>query len=205
MQMKSTQPTAIQPISGLQLPRFQGPGVKSIDPAQVDGDDVGDVEPDDRDRGHRQVGTGDDQRRRGQEIDSTTHSQIELVGVPVLGLTFPKRGAGQRTSRENAYVIRELAVTEAMPQRNWATQTMNSKNLATPGLPSESRKICAGGRPVSEAARVVSPSSTSGDRRGDRVEQDEAADQRDQHTHHDAAGRRDGGVLGLLGDVGRAS
>ena len=125
-------------------------------------------------------------------IDSTTQSQIELVGVPVLGLTLAQiREPGSALSRENAYVIRELAVTEAMPQKNWATQTMNSRNLATSGLPSESRKICAGGRPVSEAARVVSPSSEpSVIGGGDRVEQDEAADQRDQHAHHDARGAR---------------
>ena len=29
MQMKITQPTAIQPISGLHRPRFHGPGAKS--------------------------------------------------------------------------------------------------------------------------------------------------------------------------------
>ena len=93
-------------------------------------------------------------------IDSTTHSQIELVGVPDLGLTLAQiREPGSALSRENAYVIREFAVTEAMPQKNWATQTMNSRNLATLGLPRESRKIWAGGSPVSEAARVVSPSS----------------------------------------------
>ncbi len=92
-------------------------------------------------------------------IDSTTHSQIELVGVPVFGLTLAQiRDPGRALSRENAYVMRELAVTEAMPQRNWATQTMNSRNLARSG-PSESRKICAGGSPVSEAASAVSPSS----------------------------------------------
>src|SRR3954451_22816688 len=92
-------------------------------------------------------------------MDSTTHSQIELVGVPVLGFTLAQiREPGRALSRENAYVIRELAVTDAMPQRNWATQTMKSRNLATPG-PNASRKIWAGGSPVSEAASVVRPCS----------------------------------------------
>ena len=91
-------------------------------------------------------------------IDSTTQSQIELVGVPVWGLTLAQiREPGSALSREKAYVIRELAVTEAMPQKNWATQTMNSKNLATSGLPSESRKIWAGGSPVSRGGQGGQP------------------------------------------------
>ena len=36
---------------------------------------------------------------------------------------------------------------------------MNNKNLATSGFPNESRKIWAGGSPVSLAARAVRPSS----------------------------------------------
>ena len=93
-------------------------------------------------------------------IDSTTQSQIELVGVPVRGLTFDQmREPGSALSRENAYDIRELAVTEAMPQKNWATHTMINNNLAMAGLPSESRKICAGGNSVSVAASLVRPSS----------------------------------------------
>src|SRR5215210_18790 len=92
-------------------------------------------------------------------IDSTTHSQMELVGVPVRGLTLAQiREPGSALSRENAYVMREFAVTEAMPQRNWATQTMNRQNLARSG-PRESRNIWAGGSPVSDAASAVSPSS----------------------------------------------
>src|SRR5919202_5856106 len=88
--------------------------------------------------------------------ESATHSQIELVGVPVRGLTLAQiREPGRALSREKAKDIRELAVTDAMPQKNCATQTMNSRNLATPGEPSASRKICAGGRPVSDAARAV--------------------------------------------------
>ena len=76
-----------------------------------------------------------------------------------------------------------MAVTEAMPQKNWATQTMNSRNFADGGLPSASRKIWAGGRPVSEAASAVRPSSDlSVIDGGDRVQQDAAADHRDQHA-----------------------
>ena len=93
-------------------------------------------------------------------IDSTTQSQIELVGVPVRGLTLAQiREPGSALSRENAYDIRELAVTEAMPQKNCATQTMKSRNLATPGLFSESRKICAGGSPVADSDSLARPSS----------------------------------------------
>ena len=93
-------------------------------------------------------------------IDSVTQNQIEFVGVPVRGLTFDQiREPGRAWSRENANDIRELAVTEAIPQKYWATQTMNSRNLATSGLPRESRKIWAGGSPVSLAASAVSPSS----------------------------------------------
>src|SRR6478672_1663412 len=43
--------------------------------------------------------------------------------------------------------MRELAVTEAMPQKNWATAQM--KTSATPReWPAASMKICAGGRPM---------------------------------------------------------
>src|SRR6478672_5604085 len=93
-------------------------------------------------------------------IDSTTQSQMELVGVPVRGFTLDQiRDPGSALSRENAKDIRELAVTDAIPQKYCATQTMNSKNLATAGLPSASRKIWAGGSPVSDAASAVRPAS----------------------------------------------
>src|SRR5215213_6472048 len=79
-------------------------------------------------------------------VDSVTHSQIEFVGVPVRGLTcFHSREPGSAPSRANAYDIRELAVTEAMPQNHCATMQMNSRNV--PRLwPAASMKICAGGR-----------------------------------------------------------
>src|SRR3954462_3071187 len=82
-------------------------------------------------------------------IERVTQSQIELVGVPVRGLTcFHSREPGSAPSRAKAYAIRELAVTEAMPQNNWATTQMNSRNV--PRLcPAASMKICAGGRPRS--------------------------------------------------------
>src|SRR4051794_41948549 len=79
-------------------------------------------------------------------VEIVTHSQIELVGVPVRGLTcFQIREPGSAPSRENAYAIRELAVTEAIPQNHCATMQMNSGK--TPVLwPPASMKICAGGR-----------------------------------------------------------
>src|SRR3954454_8431983 len=92
--------------------------------------------------------------------DSATHSQIELVGVPVRGLTLAQiREPGRALSREKANDIREFAVTEAMPQKNCATHTISSRNSATAGEPSASRKIWAGGSPVSDAARAVRPAS----------------------------------------------
>ena len=80
--------------------------------------------------------------------------------MPVRGLTLAQiREPGSALSREKAYDIRELAVTDAMPQKNCATQTMKSRNLATPGLFSESRKICAGGSPVADSDSLARPSS----------------------------------------------
>src|SRR5690348_17119994 len=91
-------------------------------------------------------------------IEQVTHSQIEFVGVPVRGFTFDHSfEPGRALSRENAKDIREFAVTEAMPQKNCATQTMNSRNLAIVGFWSESKKICAGGSPVSVASRRDRP------------------------------------------------
>src|SRR3954454_16017904 len=80
-------------------------------------------------------------------VESETHSQIELVGVPVRGLTcFHNREPGSAPSRANAYDIREFAVTDAIPQNHCATMQMNSRNV--PVLwPTASMKICAGGRP----------------------------------------------------------
>ena len=46
--------------------------------------------------------------------------------------------------------MRELAVTDAMPQKNWATAQMKSIVLPSPA-PAASMKIWAGGRPVSVA------------------------------------------------------
>ncbi len=44
--------------------------------------------------------------------------------------------------------MRELAVTEAIPQKNWAPITISSRNWAPPE-PIASMKIWAGGTPVS--------------------------------------------------------
>src|SRR3954452_17917135 len=88
-------------------------------------------------------------------VEQVTHSQIELVGVPVRGLTcFHSREPGSAPSRANAYDIREFAVTEAMPQNHCATMQMNSRNV--PVLwPTASMKICAGGSP-SDVVRSAS-------------------------------------------------
>src|SRR3954452_8306983 len=86
---------------------------------------------------------------RTSRVERVTQSQIELVGVPVRGLTFfHSREPGSAPSRANAYDIRELAVTDAMPQKNCATTQMNNRNLPSPE-PAASMKICAGGRPRS--------------------------------------------------------
>src|ERR1700709_569426 len=91
-------------------------------------------------------------------IETPTHSHIELVGVLVRGLTFDQnRDPGNALSREKAKLMRELAVTDAMPQKNCAPQTMNRRNFASVGLLSASRKICAGGRPVGVVASLFSP------------------------------------------------
>src|SRR2546421_4216197 len=78
-------------------------------------------------------------------VEQTTHSQMELVGVPVRGLTRRQmREPGSAPSRLNAYDMRELAVTEAIPQKNCATTQMNSRNSPS-RRPEASMKICAGG------------------------------------------------------------
>src|SRR3954471_16073380 len=80
--------------------------------------------------------------------DHATHSQIELVGVPVRGFTMRQmREPGSGPSRLNAYDIREFAVTDAMPQKNCATAQI-SRSSSPVCRPAASMKICAGGSPV---------------------------------------------------------
>src|SRR5215217_9406605 len=82
-------------------------------------------------------------------IEHPTHSQIEFVGVPVRGFTLAhSREPGSAPSRLKAYDIRELAVTDAIPQKNWATAQISSRNSPV-CRPAASMKICAGGSPVS--------------------------------------------------------
>src|SRR3954465_13669664 len=89
-------------------------------------------------------------------VEPTTHSQVELVGVPVRGLTFRQiREPGSAPSRLNAYDIRELAVTDAIPQKNCATTQMNNRNSPIRRLVA-SMKICAGGRCRSTLAASTS-------------------------------------------------
>src|SRR6476661_3137244 len=84
--------------------------------------------------------------------ERVAHSQIEFVGVPVRGLIRAHSGEpGRALSRENAYDMREFAVTEAMPQKNWATPQMTT-SASPPRSPRASRKICAGGSPLASAA-----------------------------------------------------
>src|SRR5689334_7208604 len=82
-----------------------------------------------------------------RRVDNVTHSQIVLVGVAVRGLTCRQIGEpGIAPSRANANDMRELAVTDAIPQNHSATMQMNSRRV--PRLwPTASMKICAGGRP----------------------------------------------------------
>src|SRR5256885_12694221 len=74
-------------------------------------------------------------------VEQTTHSQMELVGVPVRGLTRRQmREPGSAPSRLNAYDIREFAVTDAIPQKNWATTQMSNRNSPS-RRPAASMKI----------------------------------------------------------------
>src|SRR4051812_47492358 len=93
-------------------------------------------------------------------IDATVTSQIELVGVPVRGLTLDhRREPGRALSREKAKDMRDELVTQAIPQKNWATAQMRSSPL--PRLePAASMKIWAGGSPMS-VVRSASQSCTA--------------------------------------------
>src|SRR4029077_21233612 len=75
----------------------------------------------------------------------TAANQIELVGVRVRLLTLcQKFDAGRAPSRENAALIRDVAVTDDMPQKNWAPMTISIRSLAAV-VPIASMKIWAGG------------------------------------------------------------
>src|SRR3954453_13746943 len=90
-----------------------------------------------------------------QMVEMVTHSQIELVGVPVRGLTFFQiREPGSAPSRAKAYDMRELAVTEAIPQNHCATMQMASRNSPV-CRPAASMKIWAGCSP-SDVVRSAS-------------------------------------------------
>ena len=66
------------------------------------------------------------------------------------GLTWlHSREPGSAPSRLNANAIRELAVTDAMPQKNCATTQISSRNSPM-CRPAASMKICAGGNPVAD-------------------------------------------------------
>src|SRR6185312_10848162 len=58
-------------------------------------------------------------------------AQIEFTGTRSRADTLRhQRWPGIAPSRLNANIIREAEVTEARPQKNWATQAMNSRNSA---------------------------------------------------------------------------
>src|SRR5665647_3888908 len=87
--------------------------------------------------------------------EQTVQSQMELVGVPVRRLTFAHSSEpGSAPSRENAYVIREFAVTDAMPQKYCATPQMKMRKSPSL-LPAASTKICAAGSPVELPSSAV--------------------------------------------------
>ena len=68
--------------------------------------------------------------------------------------------------------MREFAVTDAMPQKNWATAQMNSRNMPRV-RPVASMKIWAGGSPVAAVALGL----VVLDRCGDGDEQDHGVGQ----------------------------
>ena len=61
----------------------------------------------------------------------TTQNQIEFVGVRVRGLMRCQYLCpGTAPSRLKAKSMRELAATEAMPQKAWATTAMSNRSSA---------------------------------------------------------------------------
>src|SRR6266853_5440937 len=60
----------------------------------------------------------------------TAQIQIAFVGVRVRGLILCHSVCpGTAPSREKAYSIRELAVSDALPQKNWATHAMPTRTF----------------------------------------------------------------------------
>ena len=68
--------------------------------------------------------------------DSTAIAITALTGTRLPATLRHSREPGTARSRENANIIRDAEVTEAVPQNNCATTAMNSRNSAQ-ALPSE--------------------------------------------------------------------
>src|SRR4051794_29951378 len=141
-QMTATQTIAVQPTTALHRPRFHGPCRKSgLRSRRNTGRTYAMYRPITEIAVAARYAVLFHNAGSTRTIEQTTHSQIELVGVPVRGLTcFHSAEPGSAPSRLNAYAIRELPVTDAMPQKNWATTQMNSRNLPSPE-PAASMKI----------------------------------------------------------------
>ena len=63
---------------------------------------------------------------------STTIAMTAFTGTRLAETRRQIVEPGTAPSRENANIIRDAAVTEAVPQKNWATTAMSSKNSAQP-------------------------------------------------------------------------
>src|SRR5262245_1097479 len=140
--MMPTQMTAIQPTGRLQRPRFHGPGTNcGLRSRRNTGVTYATYSPMTEMAVAARYAVLFHSAGSTSTTEQTTQSQIELVGVPVRVLTFFQRAdPGSAPSRLKAYAIRELAVTEAMPQKNWATTQMNSRKMPV-RRPVASRKI----------------------------------------------------------------
>ena len=62
--------------------------------------------------------------------DSTQIAITALTGTRRRETLRHSRDQGTAPSRENANIIRDAEVTEAVPQNSWATTAMNSRNSA---------------------------------------------------------------------------
>ena len=109
----------------------------------------------------------------------------------------PEPRAGQRAVAGERVDIREFAVTDAMPQKNWATAQMSSRNMPTraPGRVDEDLGRRQPGRGCRASAVVVL------DREGDAEQQHPAGDDRDPDDRARCPWARRGGVVRLLGHV----
>ena len=132
-------------------PSVHGPGLERVahPPAQEHRDRVGDVEADHRDRRDREERDRDARlvREVGRDRDDQggqQHEQDRPRRRPVRAQPPPQAVAGDAPSRENANVIREALVTQAMPQKSWPIVEIRSTALAAAELSAVSRIATAG-------------------------------------------------------------